>query len=323
MFILGAGAAHPDNVLTGDTLASLGVASSSADQALLGRFGVRTRRTTLPLEYLRSTKNPDVLEARKVATATPTSLATLAAKEALSRAGISPEQLGLIIADCATPYQTCPSEAHRIGGALGLKVPAYDVTAGLGAIPLFLDMLCSWKPERVPEYVLCVSTNTPTQQVRYGSDTLSALVFGDAASALVISAQHQGKLKIQSSFVERDGSVRPPVSIVRSISISTERLVSEEVLRDRLSASLLRLGAKRGAYLVGPQLFAGDCRCIAKSLSISEQQVISPAVEGGFALGASAGCAIATLWPNLRPGEQVALLHDGDGISSGALLEAV
>lgn len=323
MFILGAGARHPDNLLTDEVLASLGMAPASTNEALLTRFGVRSRRTTLPIEYLRETKNVDVLEARKVATATPTSLAVAAAQEAMSRANIGPEQLGLIIADSATPHQTCPSEAQRVGGALGLKLPAYDVTMGLGAVPHFLDMLSSWKPERVPDYVLYVSANTPTQQVRYGLDPIAAAVFGDAASALVLSAKHPGKFRISGSFAERDMAVRPPVSIVHWLSLFSDRLLPEQHLHDRISASLLRLGAKRGTYLVGPQLFAGDLHRIAASLSIPPELVVSPAIDRGCALGASAGCAIAGLWPSLSSGDQVALVHEGDGISSAALLEAV
>ena len=323
MFILGAGAAHPDNVLTDETLAALGVNPSPAEKQLLGRFGVRARRTTLPLDYIRGAKHLDVLEARKAATASPTSLAAAAARAAMAQAGIAPEQLGLIIADCATPYQTCPSEAQRVGGALGLKVPSYDVNVGLGAIPHFIDMLSSWKPERVPEYVLCVSANTPTQQVRYGSDTLAACLLGDAATALVISARHTGKLRVRASFAERDSAVRAPISVVRSVSIAPERLMPEPLLRDKLSASLLRLGAKKGAFLVGPQLFAGDTRCMASSLSIPESLVSSPTAEGGCALGSSAGCALAALWDRLQAGDEVAIVHEGDGNCSGALLEAV
>ena len=322
MFILGAGAAYPGGELTDDFLASLGVSPSAADRAALARFGVRSRRSVLPHAYLSSTKNSDVVEARKVSSDSPTSLAVAAAHQALAQAGITPDQLGLIIADCATPYQTCPSEAQRIGGALKLKVPAYDVTAGIGALALSLDMLSSWKPERMPDYVLCISTNTPTELVSYAGSPLAAALFGDAASAVLISAKVAGKLRLKSSFLSRDQSVRAPISLVRAASIDFDRLMPEGLLRDRISAGILHLGAVKSSYLIGPQLFAGDTACIASALDLPSDRVISVTAEKGYSLGASSGCSLASLWPALQKGDQVACLHEGDGISGGVLLEA-
>ena len=92
---------------------------------------------------------------------------------------------------------------------------------------------------------------------------------------------------------------------------------------DKVSSGLFRLGAKKRAYLVGPQLFAGDTRCIASSLSLPEDLVASVTGDCGYALGSSAGCALAALWSGLRPGAQVAMIHEGDGNSSGVLMEAV
>jgi len=323
MFILGAGAAYPQGELSDDFLASLGVSPSPAEKAVLARFGVRSRRSVLPIPYLASSKNADVVEARKVSTDSPTSLAVAAAHQALAQAGVGPEQIGLIIADCATPYQTCPSEAQRIGGALKLKVPAYDVTAGIGALELALDMLSSWAPERMPDYVLCVSANTPTELVSYSGPAIPACLLGDAASAALISAKIPGKLGLKSSYLSRDKSVRPAVSVVRKAAVDVGNLMPEGLLRDRISAGLLHLGAVKSSYVIGPQLFGGDTACIASALALPEGHVVSVTAEKGYSLGSSAGCSLASLWPTLRKGDQVACLHEGDGISGGILLEAI
>jgi len=166
MFIVGAGAAYPQGVLSNEHLSELGIRLSKEDSAVFDRFGVQARRSTLTRDFLSKHSSPDVLESRAAAVMTPTQLAVEAAKQAMDRACITTEQVGLIIADCATPYQTCPSEAQRLGGSLGLKVPAYDISAGASAFALSLDVLSSWREDRLPDYVLCVSTNVPTQLIQ-------------------------------------------------------------------------------------------------------------------------------------------------------------
>ena len=149
MFIIGVGAATPTTELSEQFLASIGLTLAGEERTLLSRAGVTSRRVSLPLDYIREKGNRDVLEGRAVATISPTVLAVQAANQALSRAGICIEQVGLLLADTATPYQTCPSEAQRIAGALGVKIPAYDIIAGSAALPFYLELLSSWKPERI------------------------------------------------------------------------------------------------------------------------------------------------------------------------------
>ncbi len=321
MFILGAGASYPEGVITDSDLAALGIPLSAATQDALARSGVKARRTILPDGFIRTHKGADVLQSRAAATSSPTALGLAAARQALARAGVAAEQVGLVLADCATPRQTCPSEAQRIAGSLGLKVPAYDITAGIGALALVLDVLGSWKPERVPDYVLCMSTNTPTELVRYGEDPLAASLLGDAASAVVVSPRHRAGLEARRSFLTRDRSVRPPVSVSRAVSVDLS--MPGELLRNQLSSGLLQLGAPKAARLIGPQLFGAELQRIAASLSVDPDKVVDSAKEAGYSLGSSLGCALSAVWDEVSRGESVAILHEGDGISAGALLERV
>ena len=208
MYLLGVGSAFPSNTLSDGMLHDLGTSCSVSEQQIIERVGVRERTVSLPIEFVRSSHGADIVEARKASIISPTALGAEAASRALGRAGISIEQIGLIIADCATPYQTCPSEAQRVAGSFGVKVPSYDLTLGSAAIPMVLNILDSWRDERVPEYVLFVSTNTPSLHVRYGVDNLSARIFGDAACALVLSRKHQGQWRVESTdrFVRVDAS---------------------------------------------------------------------------------------------------------------------
>lgn len=327
MYILGAGAAYPDTELTNEFLQSLGLGLTEEERSVLSRLGIHSRRTTLPLEYIASTRNLDVLEARAQATLSPTELGVRAARQALDRAGITMEQVGLVIADSATPYQTCPAEAHRIAGAFGVKVASYDIVAGSGAIPLYIEMLSTWKPERIPEYVLCVSTNTPSQQVSFAGSSLSSYVFGDAASAVVLSSRHTGKLRVVDSYLRKQSAYKPVVSVSHHISFAAEHLLPQEEVVTLIEQGLKRLSEKFGLAMddimfVGPQLFCGELSTCAARLGISADKCALETADKGYALGSSAGAALASRWDQIEAGRQVVVIHAGDGLWSGSILLA-
>lgn len=324
MFILGIGAAHPDVELTDEVLTSLGLIPTDPESRLLARFGVRSRRASLPLDYIKSSKNSEVLEGRSHAVATPTSLATAASRQALERAAITPEQIGLILADTATPYQTCPSEAQRVGCALGVKIPAYDVVVGAASLPSYLEMLLSWKRERIPDYVLCVSTNTLSQHVAYdGSSTIPAYLLGDAASAFVISPRHAGKMKVASSFVDNSTNRAAASVVERHVSCPADAALPTAEIVEKLSLSLGRLAAaKLPTKVVGPQMFGGECSEFEKALGFAQGTMISGTRDVGYALGASAGVALSSLWDSARWGDTIAVLHAGDGSWGGSVMVA-
>jgi len=319
MFILGVGAAHPDIEITDEFLSSLGLTPNGEEAHLLTRCGVRSRRASLPLKYIQETKNSEVLDGRSVAVATPTTLAVDASRQAMARAGITPDQIGLIIADTATPYQTCPSEAQRIGGALGIKIPAYDVVAGSSSFPLYLEMLSSWKPERLPDYILCVSTNTFSQHVAYGPSALSAYVYGDAASSFLLSPRHQGKLKIVDSFLE-GGAKRSASSVVeRHVVCKVGAVLPREEVAEILTRSLNRLtSVSCPVAVVGPQLYSGEFEEYEHMLGLSRGTMVSGTREVGYALGASCGVALSSLWDTAQAGSSIAVLHAGEGAWGGS-----
>lgn len=323
MFILGVGAAHPEAKITDEFLVSIGVAPTAQEAQLLSRFGVQTRRASLPQDYISTTKNREVLEGRSKALASPTSLAVTASRQALERAGIAIEQVGFIIADTATPYQTCPSEAQRIGGALGIKVPAYDIIAGSASIPLYLEMLSSWKPERIPDYVLCVSTNTLSQHVAYSGSAIPAYLYGDAAAACIVSPRHSGKLKVVDSYLERRGFLNASSVVERHISFVDDALLPKAEVQEMIAQGLKRISSdKAPSSIIGPQLYSGEFAEYEKALGLASGALISATTRTGYALGASCGVALSSLWDTTKRGAAIALLHVGDGVWSGSIVLA-
>ena len=326
MFLVGAGAAFPSIELSESAVSAVVVTPSAAQAQVIERAGVRSRSISLRADYVQSAKGSDMVQARAAAEFSPTALGVEAAKQALARAGIPIEQIGLLIADTATPYQTCPSEAQRIGGAFGVKVPAYDIVGGSKAFPLFFDLLSKWKPERFPEYVLCVSTNTPSQHVNYGADAVSPALFGDGAAACVLSRTHAGKWSVRSSELRADGSKGSAVTVARSLSVNVDKIASPQDFARAVSQQLGTLErnlpeAIENGFFIGPELYAADFQSIAAEHGISRERVVSLAGECGYSLGTSQGAALASLWEQVSPGQLVVLIHCGDSMSGRTVLE--
>jgi len=111
LYVIGVGHAFPEGRITNDALKENGISVSSDNSSL---DFVAERATTLPLFYITETKNIDTWVARSVAQQNASDLGAQAARLALERAGLTSENIGLILGDCNTPIETTPGEAQRI-----------------------------------------------------------------------------------------------------------------------------------------------------------------------------------------------------------------
>ena len=152
------------------------------------------RATSLPLPYIKETKNIPIKNALMHAINSPSEIGEAAVRNAIENSKVSLEEITYFIGDTATPWETCPSEAQRVAGRLGLKVPSYDVT-GIGcALSASLFALTRWSD--VPSLIAWVSSNLLTQVVDF-SDGAEKDVFGDGASACIISADKKQGFKVE------------------------------------------------------------------------------------------------------------------------------
>src|SRR5215813_10089478 len=86
---------HPENVLDNLFLESLdiGVDRGWIDE----RVGIERRRTVLPLDYIRTTRNRDPREAAECAVYSNYETAELASRCALMQAGLQASDIGMVI----------------------------------------------------------------------------------------------------------------------------------------------------------------------------------------------------------------------------------
>ena len=161
----GLGHAHPSNEITNRFLEELDIGTD--DAWILERVGIRSRRTVLPLDYIRTTRNADPRAALEAATETNATLGARAARLALERAGIAGSDIGLVIAGNSAADTSAPAEACNIAGELGMEVPAFDVSSACTSFYVQLYMISLMDPARVPDWVLLVAPETLTTTVDY------------------------------------------------------------------------------------------------------------------------------------------------------------
>lgn len=306
------------------TLEILGMGSAYPEGTYLdNETGPFSPRTVLPRSYLESSGNRDPLAAPLAALMSPTDLAVIAAEQALKRAGILPEQLGLIIGDTLTTREKTPSEAQRVGKRFGLKVPAYDITCGPTAFAQHLDVLRRWKVEATPEYVLLLSSNTPTESVSFDTLRSSSYRFCDAASAMVVSNRHPGKLKVTATrtFPDVRGSPFLSVETFGGMQINTAAL--EEDCAGYVDRALAEVtsscGVREGRYCFLAASASGRVLdAIAQSFAIEpSDRWYHQLVQQGDSLGSSVGRVIADRWDELQADKHIVVTVCGSGVSYG------
>ncbi len=123
----GMGHFHPENQITNQFLEDLDIGTD--DKWITERVGIVSRRTVLPLEYIRDTRNQDVRAAVEAALYSNAEAGRRAAEMAIERAGIQTSDIGMVISGSSCSDTTSPAEACNIARLLELEVPSFDVNS--------------------------------------------------------------------------------------------------------------------------------------------------------------------------------------------------
>lgn len=177
---------HPDTVLDNEFLASLDIGVDA--KWIEDRVGIFERRTTLPLDYLRQTRNQQPRAAAEAAHTSATEMSVGATKLALERAGLEPSQIGMIISGGCSPEMQIPADASRIAHALGIGATCFDLHSACSSFASQIHVLDMMRPEALPDFVLVVNSEAFTHTIDY-NDRRQAILFGDAASAAIVSSR--------------------------------------------------------------------------------------------------------------------------------------
>lgn len=204
---------HPPTIIDNAFLESLGI--ETTESWIMDRVGIRTRHTVLPLDYLRETRNRDVRGALEAAEFSNAETGRRAALMALERAGLSPGDIGMVIAGGCSPDACIPAEACRVSELMGIDAPSLDINSACSSFCAQLYFLQGMRPERLPDYILVVNMENSTRVVDY-SDRTSCVLWGDAATAAVVSPRVKGRWTISETLLRGDPSGADKVKVPRA-----------------------------------------------------------------------------------------------------------
>ncbi len=134
-------------------------------------------------------------------------LAQKAAEMAIEMAGISPEDLDLVIAATLTPDMPMPSVACLVQDAIGAKnAGAFDLYATCSGFLYGLTVADGLIRADISKKILVIGSETLSRRVNW-KDRTTCVLFGDGAGAVVLGASSENNRGIMSACLHSDGSL--------------------------------------------------------------------------------------------------------------------
>lgn len=317
LYFHGFGHFHPENVIDNAFLEALDIGTNN--QWIVDRVGILRRRTVLPLDYIKATKNQDLRGAQEARLYTNAETSKRAALMAIERAGISPSDIGMVIGGSSSPDWCIPTEASSVAKALGLEVPAVDIACAcstFGAQCYFVDMMGA----NLPEYVLLVVPENTTRVTNF-ADRSSAILFGDATAAAVVSTKIPSKVKSTSTRYGSSPAGAFDVTIPRlghfAQNGSAVQKFAIKKMTELLGEIQGRVADRPGTRLtyVGHQANLTMLESVSRRCSITPERHFHNIVEYGNQAAAGAPSVVSQRWDDFQPGDVAALVVVGSGLS--------
>jgi 3-oxoacyl-[acyl-carrier-protein] synthase III len=118
-------------------------------------------------------------------------LAVIACEAALQDAGITADQIGLVVSGSAVPYQPIPATAPLVMRGLAIAdgaAAAFDVNSTCLSFLTAFEVAARQIAAGEVQYALVVSSEVASRALPWDSDPETAALFGDGAAAAVLSA---------------------------------------------------------------------------------------------------------------------------------------
>ncbi|HWV51308.1 beta-ketoacyl-ACP synthase III [Pseudorhodoplanes sp.] len=167
--IVGAGCYMPERILTNAELATM---VDTSDDWIVQRTGIRERHIAAEGEVT-------------------SDLGIKAARAALADAGMTPQDIDLIVCATSTPDNTFPATATTIQAGLGITGGfAFDIQAVCSGFVYGLGTVDGMLRTGLAKRALLIGAETFSRILDW-TDRTTCVLFGDGAGAVVIEAQEQ------------------------------------------------------------------------------------------------------------------------------------
>jgi 3-oxoacyl-[acyl-carrier-protein] synthase-3 len=322
LYLHGVGHFHPETELTNRFLEELDIGTT--ESWIVERVGILSRRTTLPLDYIRATRNRDPRAGAEAALYDTAELGRRAAERALAQAGLGAADVGLVLAGGCASDLTTPAEACEIARRLGVAATALDVGSACTSFLAQLALLSRMRPEALPDFALLVVPEALTRSVDY-ADRSTAVLFGDGAAAAVVSPRVPARARVLHAELASDPAAADKVRIPRLGHFAQEgRAVQMFAIKKSLEA-LGRLEALRGdddraLHLIGHQANLRVLDAVCERAGVDPARHHANVTLYGNTGAASAPSVLSQVFEKFGPEDDVALVGVGAGLSWGGAL---
>jgi 3-oxoacyl-[acyl-carrier-protein] synthase-3 len=179
--VIGTGGYLPATIRTNQDLSEM---VDTTDSWIYERTGIKSRRIADEHE-------------------TASSMAEIAARQAIEMAGIDAEQIDLIIVATGTPDRVYPSTACLVQERLGIKhCVGFDIQAACSGSVFGLSIADQYIKTGFAKTVLVIGSEVCSRIVDW-SDRSTCILFGDGAGAVLLSAADQPG--ILATHIHSDG----------------------------------------------------------------------------------------------------------------------
>ena len=311
--ILGTGSYLPEKRLAN---ADLDPALNTSDEWIFDRTGIKARRIANEQE-------------------TVSTMAAEASKKAIEAAGLSVQDVDMIIVATCSQENFFPSSACLLQAHLGITapIPAFDVSAACAGFIYALVTAEQFIKSGAVKTALVVGSETMSRTVDW-TDRKTCVLFGDGAGAIVLQASDEpgvlcSKLHAQGSYKDLlilpNEMTSPHVDSkfmqmkgneVFKIAVRSLEEVVEEILEEH------KIAKDDIQWLVPHQANLRIIAAMAKKLDMDLERVILTIGEHGNTSSASIPLAldVGIRDGRIRRGDHLLLESFGGGLAWGAAL---
>lgn len=315
--VIGTGGYLPERILTNAELVKM---VNTTENWVETRTGIRERRIAAPDERT-------------------SDLAEHAARQAIDMAGISPQELDLIVVATTTPDHVFPSVACLLQDRLGIHNggPAFDVQAVCTGFVYAIDVANRFFRTDACNKALVVGAETFSRIIDW-TDRNTCILFGDGAGAVVLeTASEPG---IVSSHLHADGKYHELLNVPAGVSANYEQVLKGEAYTQMQGSEVFKWAVKALGDIVDETLQANgltksdidwlvphqaNIRIIsatAKKLNMDMDQVVVTVERHGNTSAASIPLAFneAVRDGRIKRGQKVIMEGFGGGFTWGSIL---
>jgi 3-oxoacyl-[acyl-carrier-protein] synthase-3 len=314
--IIGTGGYLPEKVLTNADLEKI---VDTTDEWIVTRTGIRERHIAVEGQ-------------------TTCDLAEQAARQAMQRAGVSKDDIDLIIVATTTPDKVFPSTACLLQQRLDIHgCAAFDVQAVCTGFVYALGVADSFIRAGRAKKALVIGAETLSRIVDW-TDRTTCVLFGDGAGAVVLEAADEPG--ILSVHLHADGSYENLLHVPAGISSDYERLKRGEAHIEMKGNEVFRMAVNTLGRIVDETLEANQMQksdvdwlvphqantriiaATAKKLDMSMDNVVLTVDRHGNTSAASVPLALneAVQDGRIQPGQTILMEAFGGGFTWGSVL---